>query len=121
MPRRYNVKSTYEFLQLLRTCDEPSNIASLDVESLFTNVPVTRTIEIILQNVYHHESLPPPKIDRETLRALLTVCTTKTPFKHINGELYVQIDGVSMGSPLGPTFAEYYMCELENRVFAEKP
>ena len=27
-----------------------------------------------------------------------------------NGELYKQIDGVAMGSPLGPTFANIFLC-----------
>ena len=31
--------------------------------------------------------------------------------------LYVQTEGVAMGSPLGPTFANFYVCDLENRVF----
>ena len=30
--------------------------------------------------------------------------------------MYIQIDGMSMGSPLGPTFANFYMADLENRV-----
>ena len=40
---------------------------------------------------------------------------------HVNGDLYIQIDGVSMGTCLGPTFAEFYMCHLENEVFAAQP
>ena len=52
---------------------------------------------------------------------MLLICTTETPFKHVNGDLYIQIDGVSMGSCLGPTFAEFYMCHLENKVFDEHP
>jgi hypothetical protein len=30
-------------------------MASLDVESLFTNVPVNETIDLILKYVYHNE------------------------------------------------------------------
>ena len=93
----------------------------MDVESLFTNVPVQETSEIVLQYVYHHPSLPPPDIPRATIKELLTICTTRTPFRNINGELYVQCEGVSMGSPLGPTFADYYMCHLENNVFEHNP
>ena len=33
------------------------------------------------------------------------------------GNLYVQTEGVAMGSPLRPTFANFYMDDLENRVF----
>lgn len=79
------------------------------------------TIKIISQNVYHHAELPPPDIPQTVLEQLLLICTTKTPFKNINGDLYVQCEGVSMGSALGPTFADFYMCNLENKVFDEHP
>ena len=99
-------------------------LASLDVESLFSNVPVSETIEIILRNTYEHKDLAPPAIPRSTMRELLETCTTKTPFRNINGDLYIQEEGVSMGNPLGPTFANYYMCNLENMIFdnlADRP
>ena len=72
--------------------------ASLDVESLFTNVPVYDTIDIILKDVYHHSTLQPPTIPERTMKDLLMLCTTQTPFRNFNGELYLQIDVVMMGS-----------------------
>jgi len=87
----------------------------LDVESLFTNVPISETIDIILKNVYNHNSLPPPSLNKETLKKLLYICTTKTPF-NFNGKTYIQKNGVSMGSPLGPTFADFYMSNIENKI-----
>ena len=60
----------------------------------------------------------------ELLRKLLELCTREAPFKSPDGKLYVQIEGVAMGSPLGPTFANFYMGELERSVFenvAKKP
>jgi len=122
MPRRYVVRSSYEFITMLRAKHPGNNIiASLDVESLFTNVPVEQTIDIILKNVYEHDELAPPDIPRIIMRQLLLICTTKTPFRSETGELYVQCEGVSMGSALGPCFADYYMCDLENRIFDQFP
>ena len=121
IPRKYAVESTYEFITLLKVQQPSGKLASLDVESLFTNVPVHETIQIIIQNVYHHPEIPAPDIPPETLEALLELCTTKTPFRNINGDLYLQCEGVSMGSALGPTFAEFYMCNLENKVFESNP
>ena len=48
-------------------------------------------------------------------------CTTQVPFTDHKGEIYTQINGVSMGSPLGPTFAEYYMAHLENHILQKFP
>jgi hypothetical protein len=121
MPKKFMVESTYEFLSILKTCEHNGTLASLDVESLFTNVPVHQTIDIILQNVYNHPDLAPPLIPRPLLKQLLEICTTKTPFRSVKGDLYVQSDGVSMGNPLGPTMANFYMCHLENSVFDNTP
>ena len=65
--------------------------------------------------------MPPPKVPRETLRVLLEICTTKTPSRLPNGDLYVQVDGVSLDSCLGPAFADFFMCNLENKTFSEHP
>ena len=47
--------------------------------------------------------------------------TTRTPFRNLNGEIYLQREGVSIGNPLGPTFANIYMCEVENSVPLDNP
>lgn len=46
------------------------------------------------------------------MRELLAICTTENPFSFLD-HTYKQIDGVSMGSPRGPTFADFYMSHLE--------
>ena len=84
------------------------------MENLFTNVPVHDTIEIMLQHIYNHPSLPPLKITPNTLRKLLLACTTQAPFYDHNDNIYIQINGVSMGSALGPLFANFYMGHLFN-------
>ena len=65
--------------------------------------------------------LSPPPILRSELIQLLFACTTKCPFTHIDGSMYLQSDGVTMGSPLGVTFANFYMCHLENSVLDIQP
>ena len=39
----------------------------------------------------------------------------------MDGKTYKQCDGVSMGSPLGVTFANFYMTHVENQVLTELP
>ena len=34
-------------------------------------------------------------------------------------KLYRQIDGVAMGSPLGPTLANFFLAHIELKIFAE--
>ena len=91
-------------------------MASLDAENLYTNVPVEETIQIILNNVYRNSQIPPPKISENTLKQMLTICTTEAPFMHIDGTIYVQRDGLAMGGPLSCTMANFYMAHVENQV-----
>ena len=44
---------------------------------------------------------------------LLTLCTKNVHFT-LNNKIYVQNDGVAMGSPLEPILANAFMLELEN-------
>ena len=117
IPDQYSLKSSDDFIDLLQENDNAGMLASLDVESLFTNVPIDPTIDIILKYVYNHPVIPPPKIPKLILKELLELCTKEAPFKCPNGKMYVQIEGVAMGSPLGPTFANYYMGHLEETLF----
>ena len=46
---------------------------------------------------------------------LLNLCTKEVNFTFTE-ELYQQVGGVAMGSPLGPLFANIFMYKLENTV-----
>ncbi|XP_068696778.1 uncharacterized protein [Montipora foliosa] len=86
-------------------------MCSLDVTSLFTNVPLDETIQICLDRLY---SLPDPQLLRTVLKDLLPFATKKSHFI-FDGQYYDQIDGVAMGSPLGPVLANIFMCHFEEK------
>ena len=113
IPSTYSLKSADEFVQILKSRGRQGTLASLDVQSLFTNVPIDETITIILDDVFSHPILAPPAIPREILKRMLEICTKKSPFRCPLGNLYYQVDGVAMGSPLGVLFAEAYMTHIE--------
>ena len=116
LPQGNTVKNSVEFIELLKTTAPGSHIATLDVENLFTNVPVLETIDYITDRVYRSDQEPIP-IPENILRDLLKACTCEAPFMSHRGELYRQIDGIAMGSPLGVLFAEMYMAKVEARTF----
>ena len=87
------------------------------MENLFTNVPVLETINIIINDIYYHPTLLPLKINSNTLRKILLLCTTEVPFYDPNGNIFIQKDGITMGSVLGPTLSNFYMSALENKIF----
>ena len=68
---------------------------SFDVESLFTSVPLKRTLSIIERRVYT-EKMINTKLSKRELKKLIKDTCTLTPFS-FNDVIYEQIDGVSMG------------------------
>ena len=85
--------------------------ASFDVESLFTNVLLQRTINIILDRVYDNKLIA-TQLKKQILEKLVKNACSKTVFSASN-KLYQHIDGVSMGSSLSPLVANI-MTEMEN-------
>lgn len=86
-----------------------------DVKSLFTNIPLDKTVQIVLKKIYD-ENIITTTLKKRTLKKLLLDACTKTQF---NGDLYRQIDGVSMGSPLSPTLANINMVALEDEIIKD--
>ncbi|GJQ75525.1 hypothetical protein Trydic_g17611 [Trypoxylus dichotomus] len=85
-------------------------LVSFDVESLFTNVPVEETLEIIKQQLI-------PKGLQPDLINLARLCHTSTYFLW-NGEFYEQASGAAIGSPLSP-FNESIVDFLERMKLAK--
>ena len=81
-----------------------------DVESLFTNVPLQRTINIILDRVYNNK-LRATQLKKQTLKKLIKDTCSKTCSKTVlsaNKNLYKQIDDVGLDSSLGRLLANIY-------------
>ena len=88
------------------------------MENLFTNVPVQETINIIINNIYHHPTLPLLKIDSNTIRKILFTLYYSGFFLMILMEIYIfQRDGIAIRSVLGPIVSHFYISVLENTVF----
>ena len=58
--------------------------------------------------------------EREELKQLLTVAAYES-FFIFDGEYCTQIDGVAMGSSLGPTLANAFLCHFEKKWLSECP
>ena len=54
-------------------------------------------------------------LPKEQLARLLEIVTTNQFFQ-FDGQLYEQVDGVTMGLPFGPLMANVFMCHLEDKV-----
>ena len=90
---------------------------SLDVASLFTNVPLKKTVNIILKRIYNEKQIPTSLSKRSLKKLILDTCQ-KTAFS-FNNKMYEQLDGVSMGGSLGLVLANIIMTECE-KVIVDK-
>ena len=90
---------------------------SFDVKSFFTNVPSNETIDIISGKVYDENKIV-INIPKSILKELLYLFIKHVHFK-FKGEIYIQCDGVTMWSPLGPLFANIFMIWLEENILTK--
>ena len=109
---KYTIKNSFEFVKEIKDIDISNKVmASFDVESLFTNIPLDETIEIISDNFFL-DTTEYMSFKKEQFVDLLSLAVKDTPF-YFGDRLFVQTDGVGMGSCLGPTFANAFLCYHE--------
>ncbi|CAF3273243.1 unnamed protein product [Rotaria socialis] len=111
----YSLKNTNEFLKFLKEnkgFSKSNKMISFDIESLFANIPVDETIEIICNELYCTNPKLKPFIPEHYFCELLEFATKYTHFL-FNKKYYDQADGVSMGTPLPAIFAEIFMANFE--------
>ena len=87
-------------------------IASFDIESLFTNIPLQETIDLCLKNLFQDRTHV-DNLSKDSLRELLTRTMSESLIL-LDQEFYKQDDGFAMDSPLGPTLANVFLCHHEN-------
>ena len=89
---------------------EPNeNLISLDVKSLYTNVPLKEAIEA-LRKMYEQDE--PPSIARNTMNRLLNTAVSQVHFK-CNEIWYVKKYGLAMGASLVVTLANLWLKQYE--------
>ena len=107
------IKDTFEFISKLKEINiEPSDhMASLNVVSLFTRIPVSETIAYI-KTLIPAYTFP---ISLNTIGELLELSCKNILFS-FNEKLFTQKDGMCIGSNLGPTMAAFAMHMVEKKL-----
>ncbi len=110
------LNDTYDFVNKIGDLRHRTDcyMVSFDVESLFTNVPTLEKIDILLNQAFKDGVEKFHNLTRSELKKFLVTCTQESNFQ-FNGKFYDQIDGVAMGSPLGPFFANAFMSHFETK------
>ena len=104
----FNVEGSFLFAKETIQQDSCFYKGSLDVDSIFTNIPLEETINICTESVYNQNDSV-EGLNKSEFKELLSLVTTESYFI-FNEFLYTQIDGIAMGSPLEPILHNAFLC-----------
>ena len=93
------------------------SMCSFDIKSLFTSLPIKESIQICVKELFNH-GLAPIHLNSKVFEELLTIACSGVEFS-FNDVMFKQIDGISMGSPLGPIIANIFVGFHENRLIKD--
>ena len=114
------IKDSFTFaktIQDLTTDSDQTFLFSFDISNLFTNIQLGETIRTYADSLYD-SNLTPPIMDKDVFIELMNIATTSVEFS-FNNKMYKQIDGVAMGSPLGPALANIFVGYQEEKLFID--
>ena len=79
IPKDFMLTSTSEFVDKLKLCSIQDNetMVSFDVFSLFTNVPLMETIDIVIDHVYSKDAIITPPFKKQFFRRMLVLCSRR--------------------------------------------
>ena len=115
------LRDSTHLINILRGLCLPEHaiLASLDVTSLYTNIPNLEGIQAIGSYLFKYRS-PHQNPTNASLCKLLELVLTTNNFLFDNKE-YLQIGGTAMGTKLAPSFANLFMGHFEDKYVYSYP
>jgi hypothetical protein len=111
------VRDTQDFIDRVTSLPplpKDSLLCTLDVTSLYSNIPTEEGIAAVSERLYNDTDLKVPARPLLTLLRLVLENNVIT----FNGLLFVQILGTAMGTKLAPSYANIFLGKLEKQLLA---
>ena len=110
----YTLKNSHALAHALKSLkfNHPVYMASFDISSLYTCIPLDETTDICIRNLIDEDGIF-INLNSEELSTMLNLATINSVF-YFNKVLYEQTDGMAMGSCLGPSMANIFLCHHED-------
>ena len=119
----HHANSTQDFVEEAKhiTLAPGECLSSYDVSALFTSVPVDPALSIIKDLLEKDHTLKERTVmEVSDIILLLEFCLKNTYFS-FQDQLYEQVEGAAMGSPVSPIVANLYMEYLEQKALSTAP
>jgi len=113
------VSDSFTFVEeVINFTFSPSSVFlfSFDISSLFANIPLAETVQICADALYKNNVFPKSSFPCDIFIELMQLATSSVEFS-FNNNMHRQIDGVAMGSPLGPALANIFVGHQEQKLF----
>ena len=113
------LKDTTDFINFLEKIKVPKNtiLVSMDVTSLYTNIPQEEGIETVCRAYdmfYNNEPPVPTRLINQALRLILQ----ENSFQFMEGH-YLQTHGTAMGTKMAVAFANIFMAKIETEILSK--
>ena len=107
------IKDTTDFISFIEKTKigKDTILVSMDVSSLYTNIPQEEETEIVCKAYDSFHNYKPP-IPTHFLRQMLGLILNENSFQ-FNGENHLQTHGTAMGTHMAPSYANLFMDKLE--------
>ena len=113
IPTTYCTNNSFTFIKdIQEVSTQDSLMVSYDVRILFTNIPLSETIDIAVKLIL--ENKKDLKFSENELTKLFRFATSQTHF-YFDGKIFDQVDEVAMGSPFGPALANLFKVYNEQK------
>ena len=111
-----NAKNSTTFSNYIRnvSIEDDEIMVSFDVTSLYTNIPIIDTLNIIKDYVNNDDQFTRKTATPQDKFLDLVHLVLTTTWYIFNSQFYQQTDGVTMGGPASSTIAEIYMQAYEH-------
>lgn len=110
-----HINNSFEFKEKVKNIFIPDNyvLVSLDVTSLFTNIPI-ELVKLAINNNKEKFTIVPVEVIINAIDILMN-----NTFFSFNNKIFKQIFGLPMGSPIAPICADLAMSLLESECLSQ--
>ena len=111
-----SVNNTTQFVNQISkiSIDKTERLASLDIQDMYTNIPITRAVGIIINQLDQSEAFKNSTLTKSDMKRLLLLALNNN-YVEFNNKYYKQKHGLPMDSCLSPIIADMYIGDYINK------